>query len=330
MLWRNHSHFFDLFNYFAESNPSWVIGELEPGFENYGTSYGGNGGRDAHLEPGVNAYIAYENGVRGFLGGMKSATQQINVDLRGSTGRIVVDDQSASLIVVAEHGISATPIIPRGSRFGMHAAIADLINTLETGEAPQCPPSEARKTVILIEGCWRRRQPETQRSFWASGMQVVDRGVIFDASQAPENCRSSAFTSVVQLADGALIVAFRVGKVVGMRRMGDCGSCAVETWGKLGNPPSRDDRDRRRYRGESLRRVLHGRSLRIDCSASSSGWIVQTRSFRLSVLSPPVFCRCTICWRDPRDGGETWGPFRLIDLAATGMLLYRTYLCVYP
>ena len=113
MLWRNHSHFFDLFNYFAESNPSWVIGELEPGFENYGTSYGGNGGRDARLEPGVNAYIAFENGVRGFLGGMKSATQQINVDLRGSTGRILVDDQSASLIVVTDHGISTTPIIPR-------------------------------------------------------------------------------------------------------------------------------------------------------------------------------------------------------------------------
>ena len=152
MLWRNHSHFLDLFNYFSESNPSWVMGELEPGFENCGTTSGGNGGRDAHLEPGVNAYIAFENGVRGFLGGLKSATQQITVDLRGSTGRIVVDDQSASLITVTEHGISATPIIPRGTRFGMHAAIADLINALDTGEAPQCPPGEARKTVVLIEG----------------------------------------------------------------------------------------------------------------------------------------------------------------------------------
>jgi len=42
-------------------------------------------------------------------------------------------------------------------------------------------------------------------------MLVIDRGVIFDVSQAPENCRSSAFTSVIRLSDGILIVAFRVG-----------------------------------------------------------------------------------------------------------------------
>jgi predicted dehydrogenase len=152
MLWRNHSHFLDLICYFAEAKPSWVIAELEPGFESYGTSYRGDGGRDPALEPGLNAYIGFENRVRAFLGGMKRTTQQINVDLFGSEGRIHVDDQSASLITVSERGVSTTPIVPKVSMLGIQAAMADLLFALETGLEPQSPPREARKTVALIEG----------------------------------------------------------------------------------------------------------------------------------------------------------------------------------
>jgi predicted dehydrogenase len=152
MLWRNHSHFLDLICYFAEAKPSWVIAELEAGFEEYGTSYGGDGGRSASLEPGLNAYIGFANGVRAFLGGMKHASPQISVDLIGATGRIHADDSSATLITTTERGLSTTPILPRGVKQGMQAAIEDLIAALETGREPQCPPREARKTVQLIEG----------------------------------------------------------------------------------------------------------------------------------------------------------------------------------
>ena len=37
MLWRNDSHLIDIMNYFAEANPIWVVGELEPAHANYGT-----------------------------------------------------------------------------------------------------------------------------------------------------------------------------------------------------------------------------------------------------------------------------------------------------
>ncbi len=47
MLWRNDSHLIDIMNYFAEANPIWVVGELEPAHANYGTRYHGDGGRDA-------------------------------------------------------------------------------------------------------------------------------------------------------------------------------------------------------------------------------------------------------------------------------------------
>jgi predicted dehydrogenase len=152
MLWRNHSHFLDLITFFAEGDPAWVVAELEPGFEEYGTSYRGDGGRSPELEPGVNAYIGYDNGVRAFLGGMKSAVQQISVDLVGSTGRIWANDQGAELIEQTERGLSTTSIIPQGTVGGMQAAIMNLLAAMENEQELQSPPREALKTVALIEG----------------------------------------------------------------------------------------------------------------------------------------------------------------------------------
>jgi predicted dehydrogenase len=151
MLWRNHSHVLDLICYFAESEPGWVVAELEPGFEDYGTVYRGDGGRDPDLEPSVNAYIAFANGVRGFLSGMKRSFAGVTVDLSGESGRIQVNDGGATLIFATESGHAEQRIVARHSRAGMHAAAADLIHAVETGEPPQCPPEEARKTVALIQ-----------------------------------------------------------------------------------------------------------------------------------------------------------------------------------
>ncbi len=152
MLWRNHSHMIDLLNYFAEGTPEWVIGELETGFEDYGLRYHGDGGRDAALEPGANAYIAWDNGVRGFLVGEKRGLSALNVEISGATGRVVVNDQTAFLDQLTESGLKSSPIIPRYSMGGMQAAVADLIHAVSTGETPQSPPSEARKTVAIIDG----------------------------------------------------------------------------------------------------------------------------------------------------------------------------------
>jgi predicted dehydrogenase len=151
MLWRNHAHFLDLATYLAEGNPSWAMAELEPEHASYGTAYRGDGGRSPELEPGVNAYIAYDNGVRAFLGGMKSSTPQVNVDLYGATGRIHVNDQGAVIVRQAEQGLATIPIVPRATLQGMQAGIADLLTALDTGCPVQSPPRDARKTVALIE-----------------------------------------------------------------------------------------------------------------------------------------------------------------------------------
>ncbi|CAN5857663.1 Gfo/Idh/MocA family oxidoreductase [soil metagenome] len=152
MLWRNHSHLIDLISYFAEGTPTWVVGELEPGFEKYGTRYHGDGGRDASLEPSANAYIGFDNGVRAFLSGMKRGVPMLSIELIGTTARVFANDQQAILYNQTEGSTASIPIVPRGTIAGMQAAVLDLINALETGEAPQCPPSEARKAVAIIEG----------------------------------------------------------------------------------------------------------------------------------------------------------------------------------
>jgi predicted dehydrogenase len=149
MLFRNHSHLLDLLCYFAESDPEWVIGELEPGFEGYGTVYRGDGGRDPALEPGVNASIGFRNGVRAFLSGMKQGVAEVSVTVIGGQGRVLVDDAAATRIAPSESGVSTQPIVPRATRAGMQAAVADLIASLETGAPTQSPPEEARKAVAL-------------------------------------------------------------------------------------------------------------------------------------------------------------------------------------
>jgi predicted dehydrogenase len=64
MLWRNHPHAIDLLAYYAGADPEWVVGELEPGYEGYGTEYKGDGGKTTSTEPAANYYVAFRNGVR--------------------------------------------------------------------------------------------------------------------------------------------------------------------------------------------------------------------------------------------------------------------------
>ena len=102
------------------------------------------------LEPGVNAYVAFRNGVRGFLAGWKRGVPEAGVDLIGASGRVHVDDASAVLIRPGDDGPGRVSIRPQATLAGMQAAVVDLIAALETGRPTQSPPEEARKTVALM------------------------------------------------------------------------------------------------------------------------------------------------------------------------------------
>ncbi len=164
MLWRNHPHAVDLMAYYADSDPEWVVGELEAGYENYGTEYKGDGGKTTSTEPAANYYVAFRNGVRGYLTGMKDTIPGLVVTLRGATGRIVVDEQTLHLTASEmigsgpQAGVS-TPrtetIVPAWTYAGMEGGIRDVITGLETGRPTAGPTEHAWRSAAILDAVVR-------------------------------------------------------------------------------------------------------------------------------------------------------------------------------
>lgn len=165
MLWRIHTHAIDLLTFFADAEPSWVFADLEPGMEDYGTEYKGDGGRTASLEPGVNAYITYANGVRGILTGWKAIPQDMVVHVVGTKARIELDVEGWRIIEsprsdnrapdVALPNPSATVVTPTYSVSGMAAAIRELLGAMKTGKATTSSGESARRTVAISDAVLR-------------------------------------------------------------------------------------------------------------------------------------------------------------------------------
>lgn len=159
MLWRNHTHLIDLMNFLADDEPEWVVAELERGFEGYGTTYAGDGGNDPATEPGANFYIAYRNGVRAYVTGVKDTPPgEPMVTLLGPDGRVVIDlmgmrkvSFGAGDVRVGGVPIVTTAIDPKATVSGMEAAIRDLIAAHAAGRDPQSPPEVARRTVAVTD-----------------------------------------------------------------------------------------------------------------------------------------------------------------------------------
>lgn len=159
MLFRNHTHAIDLMNFLADSEPVWVWAELERGFEHYGTVYAGDGGNDPATEPGANYYIAYENGVRAYLTGVKDTVGlDTSVSLTGPEARVIVDLEGIRLHSVHHLDIRTKPGVttiqrpfPRWTVAGMQAAIIDLVSAMDEGRDPASPPEAARATVAITQ-----------------------------------------------------------------------------------------------------------------------------------------------------------------------------------
>jgi predicted dehydrogenase len=159
MLFRNHTHAIDLINFLADANPVWVWAELERGFEAYGTAYAGDGGNDPATEPGANYYIAYDNGVRAYLTGMKDTVGlDTSVSLTGPDARLVVDLEGIRLHSVYHEDIRTKPgvttiqrLSPRWTVAGMQAAVLDLLTAMDEGRDPASPPEIARQTVAITQ-----------------------------------------------------------------------------------------------------------------------------------------------------------------------------------
>jgi predicted dehydrogenase len=158
MLFRNHTNMIDLVNYYAEADPQWVMAELEPALADYGTSYRGDGGTDPATDPGANYYIAFANGVRAYVSGMKDTVPEVSVDLIGPGGRVSIDAEGFRVVTFESEDLRSKPPVPRvqhvsanWSVSGIQAALLDLIAAMETGREPASSARTARPTVAITQ-----------------------------------------------------------------------------------------------------------------------------------------------------------------------------------
>lgn len=144
-------------------------------------------------------------------------------------------------------------------------------------------------------------------------MRIIDRGIIFDGKSAAANERSCAFTSATQLQDGELLVAFRLGT----------GRDAPD--GRLRIMRSRDE-------GRSWETLQPGMTAVVDGVEGNfySGYFTELAPGRLlgafvwvdrsnpelsfvnSETAGVLPMKALLA--ESADGGESWGPFREIDL----------------
>ena len=150
MLMRNGIHLIDLFTFFADAEPQWVVGELEEGFESHGT-YSGDGGRDPEQDPYASAYIRYADGMRAFFNSYKTTMPGWQMQLTCDAGRLELSDRSARLIRPTSHYDWPASDLEVGSYLYTHqlGAVDELVEAIEGRGTLICPGEEARKALEL-------------------------------------------------------------------------------------------------------------------------------------------------------------------------------------
>jgi len=156
MLFRNGTHLIDAVCYFADAEPLWVIAAHERGFEDYGTEYKGQGGKDPMLDPGSTIIIEFANGVRALVNSAKQTPQIFEFDLQGPEGRFVLNDRTLTAWKSAEREGIPTAIDAPDAR-GYDAFFGDnLIPAVQEmaqmvlHDAPNSSPAQRGRNSLEI------------------------------------------------------------------------------------------------------------------------------------------------------------------------------------
>jgi len=159
MLFRNGTHIVDLMGYFAESRPKWVLAVHEQGFEDYGTVYKGEGGKDPALDPGSTLIVEYENGVRAILNSAKMTPAITEIDLMGPKGRIRADDAGGSRLLsdTVEGAVTLDPSFdhpgyPEFFGDALIPAVQEMAQMVLNGAESSSPPERGRDTLEIMLG----------------------------------------------------------------------------------------------------------------------------------------------------------------------------------
>lgn len=154
MLFRNGTHLVDTVCFFAESDPRWLVAELDDEHSGYGPRYAGDGGRDPATDPGGSAYVHFENGVRAFVNASKGTSKNFEIDLIGTEGRIRVGAEVAEWSRPYPDGRlgSGRLTVPQTTLSDAGAAITELIGLIERGGTPSSSGADGRRTLSILLG----------------------------------------------------------------------------------------------------------------------------------------------------------------------------------
>ena len=150
MLFRNGTHLIDTICLFADSDPEWVMAELEEGYEDY-TEYRGDGGHAPETEPAAHGYIRFANGVRAvYVGGpKKSVGAPFSLTVEGTVGQMLVGETS----VVVHKGSETRQIdLPNTSVESIGDGMRELIDVVADGGELKSTGRDGMRVVEITMG----------------------------------------------------------------------------------------------------------------------------------------------------------------------------------
>jgi predicted dehydrogenase len=154
MLFRNTTHVVDMLCFLVDSDPRWLVAELDDRWSDYPPRYAGDGGKDPATDPGVSAYLHFENGVRAFINCSQIPVSYREWDVVGDRGRLRIGYQADELWQLQEDGkLVMTPLRPRHTtRSDLSAAVAELIDLVERGGPGSSTGEDGRRTLSVLLG----------------------------------------------------------------------------------------------------------------------------------------------------------------------------------
>ena len=154
MLFRNGTHTIDTICWLADSDPEWVMAELEEGYEDY-TEYRGDGGHLPETEPSAHGYIHFANGVRAFYSGgpKQKAETPMRVTVEGTLGDMhITETLLATSVTVHKDGGSRRVNLPSPQGETIPVAVCDLIDVVANGGVSRCTGQDSMRVVEIMLG----------------------------------------------------------------------------------------------------------------------------------------------------------------------------------
>lgn len=153
MLFRNGTHIVDCLCYFADADPTWLVGRLAEENAGYGPRYAvTDGGKDPRFDPGCDAYMEFVNGVRGYLQVSKGITLSLEVEVTGERGRIRMLTTGGLLeLFQAGGGVAVMPIaVPDTTHGSILGAVTELKDLVKDGGTGVSTGPDGRRVLSIL------------------------------------------------------------------------------------------------------------------------------------------------------------------------------------